>query len=516
MATSRELSARVEIDVHLRPNKFRRRTWWGAVFLSVLCLAWLAFEGARGEYQIFEGGDLATPHRLFENDCAKCHVSWATVDRVFAMDMSDTVYSVKNDACLACHPGSPHHDNQTPGHSDLDLSCAQCHVEHIGDHDLKRVADQTCVNCHEDLKTRSGFTHQFNAQITAFDDPEGHPEFAFRRLIDSKQKQFDAIGPDHKVRNLLSYIEQDPKGKPFGTWGDKANIRFNHAKHLQVSEDGRGNKVYGLIAVRPDDHQDRFMDLSQTCTKCHVKDDEGKYMQPINYENHCQQCHPLLFDNDRFKCQTVPHETPLIVRGFLTEKYTLAALRGSREFQLARPSRGIPGRRQGGNLTEATAKELKNQVEIAEHLAIRHEHSIFGKEAKGGCAYCHTMKDESLLGEWGIVPTNIPDRWQPHARFSHVSHQMMKCVECHGDVDKSELTADVLLPSISSCRKCHSRDPEPAADDAIPRRFGARTDCAECHIYHDHEKDNFVGWFNSQLERVEPKPNESQEDKSSK
>lgn len=515
MATSRELSARVEIDVHLRPNRFRRRTWWAAVWLSVLSLAWLAFEGARGEYQIFEGGPLATAHTLFQNDCAKCHVTWSSVDRVLAMDLSDTVYSVTNDACLACHPGSLHHDNQIPGHSDLDLSCAQCHVEHIGNHDLKRVADQTCVKCHNELKTKSGPTDQYDPHVTSFEESNGHPEFAFKRLIDSKQKVVGSIGEDHKVRNLLAYMEQDPKGQPIGTWGDNANIRFNHAKHIEVEVDAQGNKIYGLIGVRSDDTQDRFMDLSQTCTKCHIKDDEGKYMQPIVYESHCKQCHPLLFDNDNFKGETVPHETPLIVRGFLTEKYTLSALRGNQEFNPAPAGRGIPGRKQGGNLSAESAKELQHQIEIAETLTIRHEHSLFGKEAKGGCAYCHSLKDEAQLGKWDIEPTKIPSRWLPHSRFSHVSHQMMKCVECHGDVDKSELTADVLLPSIDLCRKCHSSQPEQSLNKSIPRRFGARTDCAECHVYHDHEQDKFVGWFNSQLDRVEPEPHQPQKDKNS-
>ena len=56
-----------------------------------------------------------------------------------------------------------------------------------------------------------------------------------------------------------------------------------------------------------------------------------------------------------------------------------------------------------------------------------------------------------------------------------------------------------MLPQMALCRKCHSRDPEPAANEAIPRRFGARTDCAECHIYHDHGEDKFVGTLDSLL-----------------
>ena len=64
--TSRQLSERVEIESHKRPNRFRRRTWWAAFWLSAACVAWLAYEGAHGEYHIFEGGDVAHVHRMFE------------------------------------------------------------------------------------------------------------------------------------------------------------------------------------------------------------------------------------------------------------------------------------------------------------------------------------------------------------------------------------------------------------------------------------------------------------------
>jgi hypothetical protein len=554
MVTSRELSARVEIDVHRRPNKFRRRTWWGSVWLSALCLAWLAYEGARGEYQIFEGGEVATPHKLFENDCGKCHESWTGLDRVIELDGSDKVYSVTNSKCLECHPGSLHNHERIKGHIDLDISCAQCHIEHIGDHDLKRVADQTCVNCHADLSkvTKPNPSpkppFQYDPDVTAFDQIDGHPEFAFERLSHPKHPK-NPITPDdnsqeairlrYQMQGLLAYMDLNPDGpgtdSPQMGWGDRANLKFNHESHIdeikvlvtkgKTEQDNVYQTYYQLANPRPDASEKpnkRFMELSQLCTQCHTTDSAGKYMDEINYNDHCKNCHELLYDNERFPGAVVPHEDVNIVRGFLTDKYTLAVLDDKQRVQPPVRPRGIPGRH-GGNLTETEAQRVNNevsgwmakQVQLAEELTNRKTHGLLGAEARGGCAYCHQM-EPSKSGDWQTAPTNIPDRWLRHSRFSHEAHQMMKCVECHAGVGKSKLTADVLLPAIASCRKCHTKQPQLSTDDSIPRHFGARSDCAECHIYHNHGEDNFVGWLDSELKRDKPKPIEIRKDKNSK
>jgi predicted CXXCH cytochrome family protein len=71
------------------------------------------------------------------------------------------------------------------------------------------------------------------------------------------------------------------------------------------------------------------------------------------------------------------------------------------------------------------------------------------------------------------LPANIPARWLAHAAFDHKSHQMLACSECHAAATSTR-AADVLLPGIDSCRKCHDG-----------RAGKARADCAECHTYHD-------------------------------
>ena len=96
---------------------------------------------------------------------------------------------------------------------------------------------------------------------------------------------------------------------------------------------------------------------------------------------------------------------------------------------------------------------------------------------KGGCAFCHQEAGRSKEGLPLYEPPQLLDRWLPHARFDHQAHRMMKCADCH-DAEHSTQNSDVLMPAISECKKCH---------DATAGK--ARSDCLECHGYHDHGKD---------------------------
>ena len=502
--TSRELAQRVEIDVQKRPNRFYRRTWWWSLWLSLFCLLWLWFEGARGNLAVYEGGDLATPHRIFENDCAKCHSEWTTLDRVVNFDFSSHVYSVDNNDCLACHPGTEHHKNQFPANNDI--SCAYCHVDHVGDVDLKRSPDRVCTECHsalvvfgeDDKSPRPSET--FATAVTDFGSPGGHPPFAFEKLIASGSAETGEVNDQHKVYDLLSYV--DGVG-----WGDKAQISFNHSAHLKSERDANGNLVYGIIDFGDRDKQQRFTDLSEACNVCHRMDAEGRYMLPMTYEQNCQSCHPLYYDNERFPNDVVPHEVPETVRGYLHNKYTQLAREQPARLSDA-PRRAIPGRKnQQKKRSGDQSQWLAEQIMNAEKVALSHERVFFGSEARGGCTYCHAIKNEDSPSDWSIVPPRIPSRWQPHAVFSHRSHQVLNCAECHTGVFESSLTSDVILPGIELCRECHSPNPIQPTPALGTRFMGARSDCVECHIYHDHSQDEFIGTLNPQLAPSKANPN---------
>jgi len=48
------------------------------------------------------------------------------------------------------------------------------------------------------------------------------------------------------------------------------------------------------------------------CANCHASDGRGRYMQPISYDKHCAECHPLSVQlNGTFKASN-PKEQPLL------------------------------------------------------------------------------------------------------------------------------------------------------------------------------------------------------------
>ena len=523
LRSSRELSSRLKIDGHTRPNRFRRTTWWLALWAGVGSLLWLSWQHVRGENAVYQAGPVSAPHRLIENNCEKCHTTWTPLQRL--VSLRDDLHSIDNAKCQVCHRVEAHHDNQLPRHAQI--SCAACHQEHEGAEMLQRPSNRHCIACHSKLET---LTHPanlhddsvkpsdtFDNHVTQFDRSDGHPDFRLKALL--KQEPGEPPPPEkHGALRAVEHFQREHEDKA-SRWQDRGRIRFNHAMHLKAERDANGQLVYGLIG------KDRkFTDLSHSCEKCHEPDRERRYMQPISFERHCRECHPLLFDHERFPGQSVPHQTPDIVRGFLTETYTLDALKSAPPAH-KEPARPIPGHRDFQKLTKDQAQQVVDAVGQAETIAQQHRHQQFGYEATGGCRYCHQVepiaeKPEIARADWKIVPTNIPQRWLIHGEFHHESHRLLNCAACHVDVDKSKSTGDVLIPSISVCRACHSADPagwasalrsgsEQQENSATPRsrpttdlkellansRQGARFDCIECHRYHNHHGENLSGPF---------------------
>jgi|GEM_PF-714472 len=523
--TSRELAARVEKDAQKHPNYFRRITWWMALWLSLGALLWLGFESVSGENHVYEGGELAIAHRMFENDCAKCHTTWAPLQRLVSFDVGGKIHSVTNEACSACHPGYEHHATQSP--SNAEINCSFCHLEHIGDHDLKRLTDTACTVCHRKLEKHfvakdEHFAPSFSHEVTSFSEPDGHPEFAFRRLNSTVGTSEAAdIGQKHHIKAVLERVEVDGKHQ----WRDKAKIKFNHAKHLEVVTGNDGKPTFMFLDRLALGADGKFngidphsiTDATQACNLCHKTDADGRYMLAIHFEQHCHQCHKLYFDGER----EVPHESPAVVRGFLTEHFTLKSLSASDRLQFNEPDRQIPGR-QRPRLTKVEAESVAQQVVKSEadlQKVLTAAESLVGRRelgVKSTCAKCHLpemlSKSVEAAASWSIAKPAIPARWQAHSVFSHKGHQMLNCAECHGladqaaNSDRTELpqpgvfhskdTGDVLLPGINLCRKCHSDAPAIATGGLGSRTLGARSGCVECHDYHSHSQPSFIGHKN--------------------
>ena len=578
--SSRELSSRVSINVHRQPNRQRRLAWWLALTAGFGSLLWLSWQYWHRQHRIYQAGDVAMTHRMFENDCRRCHTEstdWAPLLRL--LSFHDELPSTTDENCKTCHQSAGHQPQLQPA---LDEPhCAKCHQEHRGAIALARPNDKHCLGCHQDLESHGG-KNPFANSITGFDVHRGHPEFLSIALVYGKP--LAAIGAENREDQAVAKFRRPNGVNQNERWQDRGRIRFNHAKHLFARYNDQGVFLQGLKDENRDD-----VDLSNKCNVCHQPDADHRYFKPIQFEAHCCKCHPLLFDPVNFPGQTVPHEAPMIVRGFLTETYTLRQLLGAtapaadkpKQYCAAapqpekvapndvsdddanQPRRPLPGHRDQQKLTQEQAENVLRDVEQAEQLALDYRQSQFRIEATGGCQYCHEVEPaeplpESKLGDWKIVPTQIPSRWLPHGAFHHEPHRMLNCGVCHVGVEVSDDTGDVLIPSRDVCVACHSSEPkkwipnwktwfeerevwvagqkdkfanargkqspETASDIASPKPVpaekanetplfldllsnavrGTRTDCIECHTYHSQAHYKWNGPVVPKKPRVSP------------
>src|SRR4029077_20669547 len=102
----------------------------------------------------------SSSHAVLTQQCSLCHV---TRLGAFFKD-------VKDDACLACHDATVHHQNQT-----FTPACSSCHLEHRGSLRLAAASEASCTQCHADLRVRGGVTH-YAASVSSFE--RNHPEFS--------------------------------------------------------------------------------------------------------------------------------------------------------------------------------------------------------------------------------------------------------------------------------------------------------------------------------------------------
>jgi hypothetical protein len=523
-SSSRELSARVDLKVHRRPNRVRRKAWWLALLAGAASFVWVCLQHSRGENQIYQAGDVTNPHHLIENECQRCHTKWTPLQRLLSFDLKGDLHSIDNKACEQCHHVVEHHKNQIPEHSTF--SCAACHQEHEGAEMLTSPSDRHCTNCHDNLKGHGDNAGKFANLITRFDQTDGHPEF---RLLELLKNEANAAEPhkDHGVHKSLAKFQRErlslkaPAGDDAPKWQDPGRIYFNHAVHLKPDLPGEDRKPITLV-----------------CKDCHEADDDHRFFNPIAYESHCRKCHPLLFDHFNFPGQKVPHETPEVVRGFLTEQYTLRALSGAaanlQKPEPDPPSRPIPGHRdfQRPKLSKEQAESVRAGVARAEknardgfgdatELTQLRQQRLLGPESSGGCGYCHEItsskpQETATLADWNIVETKIPSRWFMHGSFHHDPHRLLSCSACHKDVEKKQNTGDVMLPSIKLCRACHTARPQDSASmKELGERAsnsgsettqslqellshvnrGARHECIECHKYHNPKEVKWDGPF---------------------
>jgi hypothetical protein len=403
--TPKTLAEWLNLDAFRREGGLRRMRAALVVAAMAACLlgvaATLALPGGRRAY---EAGPVSQGHAAFADRCETCH----TQPFRTAAHFTGNGPTVTDDACRACHGQHAHHADKEA----RSAHCAACHREHRGHSTLAQVADGRCTDCHADLgkSVKESVVNRYHD----IPDFAGHPEFALW---------------------LSAKVVQDP-----------GRLNFSHHDHLVP------------LAMRGQDAAAPPVLRQLTCADCHQPDAGGLFMQPIRYEKHCVQCHPLfapLGDGkaaDAFRKTPLPHPGPgqsaEVVRGVLRDRLTRLAQEHPGVMAAAtEPERPIPGGRRAPPVSEEVFRWVDRNLGEAERVLF---------DNKAGCLLCHQETSDPQKRPRGLpelAPPNVPERWFPHSVFSHRSHQAYGCAECHSGADNSKEASDVLMPRLADCRR---------------------------------------------------------------
>jgi hypothetical protein len=457
--TTKKLAQRIDLNYFKRPTPLKRAKFWLSLLLPLLALVWISWRGFSGDHRVYSSGRMSEAHAILEKGCVTCHVQQAGTFSAKAAD----------NACLACHDGPTHHASQTKS-----LECSTCHSEHRGRVNIKATGNQSCAECHVDLKAASGAL-RFAAHIRSFED--GHPQFAALR----------EGAHDPGTIKLNHAIHMKPIRR--GPTGPIVNLECGNC-HRTTSADvdlTYADPKYRAASVSYKESEEFLPAHAETLTPPHPMSGR-ELMAPVKFANACAFCHLLTFDK-RFD-EGVPHDKPEIVHAFLVKQF--------REYIAAHPLEVRVMREPNRDLT---GKPLPPEVRVLTPAEWVVERTAESEDllARKTCKQCHTLVpvekgsqrkieiSSAQPGAAGIssVPTELPNvasakitlQWMPHAKFDHSAHTGFTCVSCHEKALTSTESSDVLLPGIATCQTCHA----PGPDHAESR-------CFECHTYHDWSK----------------------------
>lgn len=470
--TTKKLAQRIDLNYFKRPTAYKRAKLWLCLLATLLAFLWIAGRTALKDHRVYSSGRLSETHAVLEKECATCHMQTVLT---FSAKADDS-------ACLACHDGPPHHASQIQP-----LHCAQCHREHRGHVNLRAASNQSCAECHGDLRAAGGTSNFANA-IHSF--AQGHPQFA-----------------------ALREAARDP-----GT------LKLNHAMHMKPIRRGPNGPIVNLdcgdchrpavmkaewkysdanYAAAKNSYADKAENVSlKSGTFQPSRLESGReVMAPVKFATACASCHLLSYDT-RFD-DGVPHDTPTVVHAFLIKKFAAYIAAHQSELREQRD----PDRELSGRQTIQRNQALNAAQWVAQRTAVAEE-LLWHKT----CAQCHALTGADLqdtsLGRWSstqagdtsrsaarvvsaaqvatvangtalpvVAPSKAITQWMPHAKFDHDAHRGFTCEGCHQKALSSTDSSDVLMPGIATCQTCHA----PGPDHTESR-------CFECHTYHDWAK----------------------------
>jgi hypothetical protein len=484
--TGKQRATRIPLNYFKKANGLERWKLWLSLGALVLSVGWVVSAVVTpGGNQRFSRGHVAQVHAAWDQQCSACHVDFAPMTQ---QNLFMSKPSASDARCETCHKGTVHHDSQL---TSATPSCAGCHRDHQGrDFSLVRLADSDCTSCHRDLGTHvtAGKKTEWAPKITAF--ATDHPEFRLPKTdpgnvkFNHKVHVTAGLGAQYTLEKIRDKSERERYARQQGATDDGQLVRLDCAScHRLDSRDFgiKGDKLEGLpSAVLPNRAA-------------------GAFMLPITYENQCKACHPTTFD-PKIK-QAAPHRVqPAELTEFLRQVYARQYLLDNPTFDRKVPldTPPLPGKRPADPQEVVEARTaIETSVRSARLLLLgaedpdKKEAFLQGKQS---CTECHGYVGEGKTRR--VLPSAIPDIWQAHARFNHVSHRAMDCRACHANAyafqddnktpnpTASVKKDDVLIPNVANCRQCHA----PARTENGEPRGGVRHNCTDCHNYHHGDK----------------------------
>ncbi|HXA35750.1 MAG TPA: FHA domain-containing protein [Steroidobacteraceae bacterium] len=434
-------TARIEAadDLSLKGTGLSPHRWSWLLVLGVLALGFLAplatalMSAVRPVVRsspilpsdvLWQPGPVHERHRVIGNDCNKCHTT--------------PFQRVQNEACEACHRSV--HQHVPVGSADARLFtgvlCADCHLEHDAQKNLIDGHSDACTACHANLKAAAPSTELKNVK----DFSKSHPDFDLTMLV-------PAAANAAPIGNSVQIAAAQR-----ATAVQDSNLTFSHKVHL----DPKGiDSPSGRRQLE--------------CANCHATDTGGRYMLPIRMETHCAECHTLQFD-EHDPGSKVPHGDLAAVFKSLREHFSRAFL----DQSLGRGP-AASRRRPGDEQAVLSRDEQRRALAWADAQTTLAARELLEKRV---CVQCHKVDRIAVKAsdprDWTIAPVRLTDRWFPHSLFDHAIHKTSSCETCHPRVEKSDESASIHMPTISTCRTCHG--------DGEPRKVASN--CLTCHDFH--------------------------------
>jgi hypothetical protein len=428
--TTKLVARRHDLNYFKRMSPIRAWQWWLAAAALIAAVLWFGGSEVLHGSQALSAGPMSNSHAVFATRCELCHVP--VVSATGWTPSFGMRKRVPDSACLQCHVAPSHHPMETKETP----TCASCHIEHIGAMHLAAVADSSCTQCHAQLQSRAGVLH-VAASVSSF--ATNHPEF---------QPLREASDADKRAATALV---------------------FNHAEHMKAGLKGPNGPV------------------TLECATCHIatlnaEGRHGRSFAPVTFERSCRSCHNLQFD--AHIQPEAPHGKVEEDAAFVTKSLTEFAQSHpdvvSAEIRNWPPEAMLPAK--------APMPPPRSQQEWIANRIARADIILWREK----CGLCHKAADGSVAFNTNTIalpvfaPVKQPQHWLSSAVFSHPAHLAVACAECHTAALTSASEHQVLMPSITTCRRCHDGRSSPQGPAVAAGH--AESGCFLCHVYHGPEQ----------------------------